>query len=183
MARLAFGSGGFGLSMKAKDFFFDRALVASLIAKANKGPLSRAGAMVRQSARQSMKYRPYRTKKRRNKTKPSRPGQPPFHHIRDKQGFNLRKIFFAYDPAHASTVVGPVRSNRTVGSITGAAAHEYGKTKVIRQPTKRRYYKHSRSQVVTMRRVTAKYPARPYMRPALAKNAPKFPALWRDSVR
>ena len=92
----------------------------------------------------------------RRRKRISRPGEPPSSHA----GHLRRLILFGYDRAAESVVIGPLRFKR------GEAPPllEFGGTA---QRGRRRM----------------RYRARPFMGPAMEKEAPNFPRLWRDSVR
>lgn len=140
-----------------KKTFFDRAAVADKIPPAIKKALSRFGFFVRQTAKKSLKYG----------DKPSKPGQPPTVHrsakfLRKKkvkgkvklQGSSpLRElIFFGYEATDKSVVIGPA-----IGGSKSGAPHiqEYGGNGIIE----------SRG-----RRVSVRFPSRPYMQPAFDKQ-------------
>jgi len=138
------------------DMFFDRKKVIRAADAANRKNLSKAGAFIRTTAKHSLR--------RRKGTSP--PGSPPSSH----SGLLKRFIFFGYDAARKTVVVGPMRLNQKVGDAP--AALEHGGTSIVVEGLRRRRRK---------RRVRIR--ARPYMGPALAKEAPKFPKLWTNSVR
>ena len=94
----------------------------------------------------------------------SRPGQPPFAH----EGSLRRMVLFGYDPRTESVVVGPV------GFRQGNAPSvlEFGGRATV---VRRRGGKRTKQ--------TVRIAARPYMRPALEKEAPNLPNVWRNSVR
>jgi hypothetical protein len=143
-----------GMSLKsAKAGFFDRKTVVKAVDRATRKVLSRFGAFVRTTARSSI---------RRRKTT-SKPGQPPTSWT----GLLKRFLFFSYEPARRSVVIGPVRLGRGDGEAPRLLEH--GGT-VARRGRRRR------------RRVL-RYRARPYMGPAFEKEKPKLPTMWRDSVR
>lgn len=75
--------------------FFDKKAVTSKTDRATRKVLSRFGAFVRRTARQSI----------RKRKKPAPPGSPPSSHI----GLLKKFIFFGYDPRNESVVIGPVR--------------------------------------------------------------------------
>ena len=91
----------------------------------------------------------------------SEPGNPPSSHT----GLLRNGIFFGYDITSRSVVVGPVplRGRRPVAP----PALEYGGTS---------------STPGTFSR-TFNVRARPYMRPALRKELPGLPRLWKNSVK
>lgn len=91
--------------------------------------------------------------------KTSEPGEPPLAHTGD-----LRKIFFAYDHSSRSVVVGPLRfKGSNVPNIL-----EYGGVTHMRRGNRRR---------------TVRIAPRPYMRPALAAEAPGFDDMWKNSIK
>lgn len=183
MKRMA-GAGGRGgprLDFKAR-FFFDldgRPLQRGLDRAARQN-LSRAGAFVRRTARRLL--RPARQKRinelgpeelqqwrirqavakregRRPPRRPlaaSRPGEPP--RLRSAGSPLKRLLFFGYDAATRSVVIGPER----FGSRPGAHLLEHG----------------GRGRLGPVA-------ARPFMRPALRAEleAGTIPKLWRNSVR
>jgi hypothetical protein len=145
-----------------KQFFFDRQIVIGAVGRASAKNLSKAGSFVRRSARSSLR--------RRKKVSP--PGQPPSVHTQDRVA-TLKNIWFVFDPAQRSVVVGPLKLNgsRLEGSNrqTVPSLHELGGTAVVggRRKRKRR----------------AKYASRPFMGPAMERELPKFAGLWANSVK
>ncbi|MCL4198366.1 MAG: hypothetical protein KJZ69_12840, partial [Phycisphaerales bacterium] len=83
-------------------------------------------------------------------------------------GLLRRFILFGYDRQSDSVVVGPVGFKAS----TAPAVLERGGTTTV---TRRRSGKR------TERRV--RIAARPYMNPALEKERPKLPLLWRNLIR
>lgn len=140
--------------MRAKDLFFDRHAVMRAVNKAKRAALSKAGAFIRVTARRSM----------RRKKGSAPPGKPPHVHT----GLLSRFVYFGYDPASDSVVVGPAGFKRS----TAPNVLEFGGKSEVR--TRRR-------GKVARRRVTIE--ARPFMGPALEKERPKLPALWAGSVK
>lgn len=91
-----------GVSMNAKDMFFDRDAVIRAIGRDNAKRLSKAGAFIRQRARSSLKRR----------KSISLPGNTP--HVRSKDKFRtLKNIQFALDRDWESVVIGPVRFGKS----------------------------------------------------------------------
>ena len=147
------------IDMRVKAMFFDRPRVQKAVSHANRRAMSRAGAFVRTRARTSMR-------KRRGT---SRPGQPPYAH----EGSLRRMILFGYEPSRETVVVGPVgfRSSEAPNALEFG-----GRTTVVRR---RRTARRGQRVIKTQVRIAA----RPYMAPALDKERPKLPALWRNSVK
>ena len=135
-----------------KRMFFDRQAVVSKVDAATRRVLSKFGAFVRRSAKSSI----------RKRKKPAPPGQPPSSHT----GLLKKFIFFGYDAARQSVVIGPTRLNQK-GRGEAPPLLEYGgKATLVRRGKKKR--------------VT--YQARPYMGPAFEKEKPQLPAMWRGSI-
>ena len=137
----------------AKGMFFTSPAVLGAVDRATRRVLSKFGAYVRRSARSSI----------RKRKKVSEPGKPPSSHT----GLLRKFIFFGYDRADQTVVIGPVplRAKAEAPELL-----EHG-GRVHRKVGKRR------------RRVrTMTYRPRPYMQPAFEINKPKLPAMWKDSV-
>lgn len=99
------------------------------------------------------------TSMRYTKKARSKPGEPPRAH---KQfGALLRRlIYFGYDPSTDSVVVGPIRAKG-------------GKAPNLQEFGGRARWG---GKMVTL-------PARPFMAPALAKEEPKLPSYWSNSIK
>ena len=153
---------------KAKSMFFDRAKVASAVDSATRKVLGRFGAFVRTAARSSIKKAPYLTRKTRGKErtdfrhKSSRPGRPPY----SQTGLLKKFIFFGYDPARQSVVIGPAALNTK--NTDAPKTLEHGGTTTLDVGKRKK-------------RITIK--ARPFMGPAFEKEKPKLPQMWQDSVK
>lgn len=152
--------------------FFDRPAVIKAVDRAKKRELSRAGAYVRSTARRSIKparrkpkARPKRRRRKPAVVRTSQPGQPPKMHTRT--GRNLRLILFAWEPTRQSVVIGPVLFKSRDGVRIPEVLEKGGRSYAVKRGKKYR----------------TRVAARPYMSPALAANAPKFPDLFRNSVR
>jgi hypothetical protein len=142
--------------MRIKDMFFDRAAVVRAVDGAKRKVLSKAGAFIRTAARTSIRKR-----------KGSAPaGKPPHSH----EGSLRRLILFGYDKTADSVVVGPVGFKKSDPPVPNVLEHG-GDTVVFRR----------RGGRLTSQKV--KIAARPYMAPALERERPKLPLLWRNSIR
>jgi len=142
------------ITMRIKDLFFDKKTVLRAVDKAKRAVLSKAGAFIRTTAKHSV----------RTKKGSAPPGKPPHSH----EGSLRRLIYFGYDRASDSVVVGPVGIKRS----TAPHVLEFGgKTEVKRR---------RRGKVV---RTRATIQQRAYMGPALEKERPKLPKRWAGSVR
>lgn len=140
--------------MRIKDLFFDRHAVIAAVDRAKRKVLSKAGAFIRTAARTSIR--------KRKGSAP--PGAPPHSH----EGSLRRLILFGYDRASDSVVVGPVGFK---GSAAPSALEHGGSTTVLRR----------RGGRLTSRKV--RIAPRPYMAPALEKERPRLPPLWRNSIK
>lgn len=134
------------------------------------------GAFVRRTARGLI----------RKSTKTSRPGEPP------KGKTNKLKGAILFDASGRSVVIGPALTPRAtkqgepVTSTVPRVLEEGGSIRVTEVLYRGRWVRPRSGQKVAglPRRVrTVKVEARPYMGPALQKEMPKLPELWRDSVR
>lgn len=145
---------GFTLN-QFKGAFFDKALVEGKIDRQTFVVMSRFGAYVRRDARRSF---------RRSSAKGPQPGSPPVNQTGKLKG----SILFAWDESARSVIVGPFLFPRQRQDVPAPAALEYGGSVNRRRKGK--------SQSATYREF-------PYMRPALARNLPVLPRLWRDTIR
>lgn len=150
----------------AKSNFFDRAVVIEAAGKARVRVLSKFGAYVRTRARSSI----------RKRKKPSKPGQPPSSHL----GLLKQFLFFGYDRATASVVIGPALINRGSGA---PETLEHGGTADVEHArwVSGPKYGNRRQRITETHRV--KIAARPFMAPALRAELPRLPAVWKDSIR
>ena len=147
--------------IKIKSLFFDRAGVINKVDVATRKVLSRFGAFVRTTAKHSI----------RKKKGPSAPGTPPNSHV----GLLRKFIFFSYEPTAKNVVIGPtLLSRKKSGSNTIPEVLEYGGNgeRMMWDDTE----KQRKSKKVTIR-------SRPFMHPAMDKELPKLPAMWKNSVR
>lgn len=122
------------------------------VSRAERKVLSRFGAYVRQDARSRI----------RRRKRPSRAGESPTN----QTGLLKRNIFFVYDEARRSVVIGPIRLNR---GTDAPATLEHGGVVVIRP-------RNGPPEAVV-------YAPRPYMGPAFEQEQTRLPQLWRDSVK
>lgn len=177
-----------------KALFFDRRAVQAAADAGRLRALRRFGAVVRRTAQTSMRYR----------KGPSAPGTPPSAH-KSKQLAALKKLgrakhngallrellFYAYDPKTRSTVVGPLGFKARGTPIP--QLHEFGgerqaykgETMAVKNPAGRdekgRFYSRG-VHLVKLAGKTLRYPARPFMGPALKKSLPRFAASFKGTV-
>lgn len=159
------------IDVKVKALFFDRKHVEGLVDKARRAYLAKAGFAVRQTARGSIK----------SSSKPSSPGQPPHSRMHAKLaamnrrlrragkarvtgGFQgIKHILFAYSPAEDTVIVGPISNGRS----NAPSILEFGGATYIWDKGKKQFINVS---------------PRPFMGPALEKEAPKFPQIFSDQM-
>jgi hypothetical protein len=164
-------------ALNIKELFFDRDKVKAAVDKATRDNLSKGAAYIRRSARDSIKDR---------MDGRSAPGQPPYSHIGAKRrklnrrrkaagldpvkgGFQgVKHILYGFDPVARSVIIGPV-SNRK-GTVTHVL--EFGGSESVKQVCKG----HTETKTIYIA-------PRPFMGPALRKEAPNLPKLWADSVK
>jgi hypothetical protein len=154
----------------AKSNFFDRDRVKDVMDKATRQALVDIGSYVRKVAQRSLRYR----------NRPSAPGKPPHAHrsmsrmkrnrktgaVKRQMVSPLREfIFFAYDAARKTVVVGPALLNGRNGSLI-LSSLEYGGPSIVMVGGKGR-------------RIMVR--ARPFMRPALAIGLENLKGRWKNS--
>lgn len=132
-----------------KTLFFDKKKVLDAADRATSRVLSRFGAFVRTRARSSI----------RKRKRISDPGSPPSSHV----GTLRDSIYFAYDPARRSVVIGPVRAGDSGGM--GALALEEG-------GLSRNYL----GRTIHVRQ-------RPYMQPAFQAELPSVPSKFKGMFK
>ncbi|GAF78650.1 unnamed protein product [marine sediment metagenome] len=181
--------GGLDVRMRIKVLFMDTACVKAAVDKVRRRNLSRIGYWIMKSARWSLlparrktlgqmypkerrqyesAVRSARMHGRRKPKRPwasSRPGHPP--RVRPRSLLK-RRLYFSWDPATASVVIGPEKF-RAAGV---PHALEHGST----MPTSRRIEKLTGLSSYNME-------PRRFMGPALKRARPKMAKKWRDSVR
>lgn len=163
-----------GMRADVQRLFFDTKAVEAATTRAERRFLSRFGAFVRREARQSI----------RTRKAVSDPGKPPTNRTGDLK----RNIFFAFDPERRSVVIGPVllpgkRGNAPELLEHGGQARGEGMMTVTEAPGRGaggRFVSRKRKVRV---QGTMTYKARPFMRPAFAKELPKLPAMMQDSIQ
>jgi len=129
------------------NMFFDTDRVKRAAGAAARRNLSKAGAFVRTAARSSI----------RKRKAISASGPPPSSHT----GLLRKFIFFGYDAARRTVVVGPMRLNQKVGAAPEALEHG-GRSTVVGGRRGRR------------RKRRIRIAPRPFMGPAMQKEATKF---------
>lgn len=185
----------------SKNQFFDRpAIIEALGAKRAKA-LSRIGAYVRKVAMQSM----------RRQKKPTPKGKPPAFH--DSATISLRSIQFGWGIKQESLLIGSIKSQSSKSPIPIPRLHEKGGTGPVHERRlipqgqetikllKRRKklasqfntWVHGGSKVIPLpkelqyrvdhRVRMARFPKRPYMRPAMLKARRKMPQMFKGIMK
>ena len=139
--------------LKLKYLFFDSAAVVRSVDKSTRKVLSRFGAFVRRTAKQSI----------RKRKKSSAPGTPPSSHT----GLLKRFIFFGYDTQKNSVVIGPTRLTENNRGAAPSILEYGGRTTVEANKKKTR----------------VRISARPFMGPAFEKEKPNLPSLWKNAIK
>ena len=139
-------------TLQVTEWFFDSPKVMAAVDAGTRKVLSRFGAFVRRTARQGI----------RRRRRSSLPGTAPTN----QTGLLKSFIFFSYDPAARSVVIGPERLGSKDGTVPRLLEH--GGRTTIRRGGKR---------------IRVRIAPRPYMGPAMQKELPALPAMWRSSVR
>lgn len=209
------------------NMFFDRAEVKNALTAMEYHALSKAGMLVKDAARRSIRKmglaRPKLVEQQANpgmrlsdilakttnrkrkaiiierirqiKTRPpSPPGTPPHTHVPWKHMLGLRRVLLnGYDKATHSAVAGPAKRG---DEWTIPRLHEFGGSKGLKEyvltPKYPRYNKPimkwvglrddpGDGWVATGRSQVFRYPARPYMAPALKKTRPKLAKLFQGA--
>jgi len=180
---------GLALNVDKNKNFFDREAVKKALGAKNAAILGRFGSFVKNRARQSM----------RRRKKPSPPGTPPSAH--SGKGFPKGPLLktlmrHEWDPTTKSVVIGPKgQSGKLAPSLQefgGDRIIRYrpskvGPSKICTPAQKAAYHRKCKdgSIVVEKRPLTTKtihLPKRPYMKPALLGELPKFPTLYAGQI-
>ncbi len=151
------------LRANIKQWFFDRKAVINATDAGNRRVLSKFGAFVRTRAKSSI----------RKRKGVSAPGRPPHSHV----GLLKKLIYFAFDPARKSVVIGPTLANSASSNIspigkTVPETLEEGGVVLI-----------SRRFNVSGKKRRAYLRARPYMKPAADEEMKNLPRLYANSIK
>lgn len=177
------------ITVNMKSAFFDREAVIDAVDNATRRAISKSLAFVRQAARRDMLRRRKRV---------ATPGRPPSVH--SKHPFaTLRNVLFVYDHRTKSGIVGPVKLNQVNFTQNSTATvpqiHEFGATVYIREERwradwgdtkwRRRDGRRRVNPAKIYRTRPARYPARPFMEPALVQenNRGNILSPWANVVR
>lgn len=160
-----------------KGSFFDRAGVLAALDRAEKRGLSRFGAFVRRTARSSI----------RKRKATSKPGSPPT----DRGGPLKRLLFFGYDPAARSVVIGPAIFPRAKARGAPRLLEEGGQVKgggreivITRDPGRDKAGKFvSKGRARIKLDGSLDYKPRPYMMPAYRAELPRAAQCFKDMVK
>lgn len=168
-------------------FTLDTKAIHKAVEKVEKPIAEKMAGFVYKTARQSM----------RRRKKASQPGQPPSAHSGPKypKGPLLKELMRAYwDETTRTAVAGPLGK----AGLNAPSLNEFGGNKVVKtRIIKPKGRKATPAQAAAFKRKikegslqkppqyvekTVTLAARPYMRPALAKELPKFPSLYANTV-
>lgn len=185
-----------------KRNFLDREEVSRAVRAAGQDPdrLKHLGAMIRTEVRRSMRF---------TKRKAAPPGQAPRWRRPEP---NLRSITYHWDYGLRMMVVGAPTFPRTSSSVPVPELHEFGglvtqpvrvrvfrgpRTKSGRKPTRRqlaalkrmsksptaKLLRNAALLKMPVKRVVKKYPARPYMWPAMLRLFNRLPQIWKSGIK
>lgn len=146
-------------TLKVTKFFFDAPKILASVDMVAVQVLSRFGAFVRRTAKTSI----------RQSKRVSAPGELPRSHT----GLLKKFIFFAYDPATTSVVIGPEKLSAKAGFTPKIL--EFGGANATAIPRRSGRKLHDKKIIHVA--------ARPYMLPALTKELPGLPEMWKNSVK
>lgn len=175
------------ISVSAKSLFFDRKEVIEAVGRSRVKMLSKAGGLVRKSAKEILVFKPQVRKPRKvknrqqqaanieayraaKKASASPPGAVPF--VRRRQYPNLTSVVYAYDPGSQSVVVGPIERRKRSMQRTAPDVHERGGT--VRINVTGRDGK--------VRPMTANYPKRPLIGPAFSRVKNQMPSVMSNTI-
>lgn len=169
------------LELRVKELFFDRPAVQAAVGRGRLKALNRIGGYLRLTARRSI----------RKRKGTSAPGRPPHSHV----GLLRDNVFYSYDRAQDSVVVGPAllasrdQDGRPTGGMTVPQVLEQGGAIRVREVLVGGRWRRAKSNRSTggkpTRMTTANIEPRPTMGPALdqARRADKLSEFWKDVVR
>lgn len=153
--------------MRVKHSFFDRAAVLAAVSRGRLKAMIRIGGFIRTTAKRSI----------RKRKAVSKAGSPPSSHV----GLLREQIYFSYDPASDSVVIGPAlltnssRKSRPIGGATvPSVLEEGGKVEILDRIGSGHEVKR-----------TVEIGPRPYMGPALAigQESGKLEGAWKDVMQ
>ena len=180
------------LKPSAKNFFFDRKTVQQAVWRAKKTTLPKNAAMVRLATQRVI----------RKRKKASMPGEPPHGHGMQRL---RRGIYYAWDPAKESAIIGPVLLNNIYWNGSGRPEKgtvpnvlEFGGRMGVYEMLDTRWNKNTKQSEPAWRRVDLRsrrraagkpqrlrwveIAARPYMSTGFEKVKDRLPKEWQNSV-
>lgn len=161
------------ITMLVKSMFLDSRKIESAVDRAKLRNLTKAGGYTRKVAKSLLR-------KRGKPGQVSAPGTPPLQHT----GLLRGSVFYDVDRAAESAVIGPTLKPRKGSSnMTPPQVLEFGGTVTRMAQSKYDFHRRRYGRKLVRRRF--RYPARPYMGPALAIAVERGKVLdvWRNSVR
>jgi hypothetical protein len=177
------------VDLRLTRFFLDRAEVVQRIGRIKARALGRGGTIARRQARKLL-GRP--SKNRRRLPRPA--GKPPRVWTENERA-TLRNVLYHYDEHHDTVIIGPVGLNQVqqnavdLGAISVPQIQEFGGVVKISEVSqdkgktwRRRDLRRTLRPWELARERPAKYPARPFMRPALDYTLRRVPDLFGTSA-
>jgi hypothetical protein len=173
---MAKGSNPLGLGFKVKDWFFDRKQVTRRLDPVKKRFLSKFGSFVRTRARTLL------NKPGGAGNRVSMAGEPPRKH----NGRLRKNVFFVYDRAKESVVIGPIRLSGVQGGGTAPEMLEGGGSILANEIEQSGGGRDSAGKFLKTntkvgKKVHRRIAARPYMGPAFASEKANISSIWRQS--
>jgi hypothetical protein len=176
--------GGITIHPRLHFVEFDRNIIRTNWNAINRNPLHKAASYIRKVARNSIKRR------KSNKISPA--GTPPYSHWPGTTPPFKMIYNFPYGIGGTGQVIGMVGFGaQPAGELPPPGLHEHGgRGKRLVFNRSRRGLPQPRNNagqftyfpVPKFVRITAKYPQRPFMRPALAKSLPFITQFWQGSL-
>lgn len=167
----------FTVKQRFQMVFFDRSVIRTNWRAINETPIKKAGLLTMRISRGSIR----RVPKGKTRTHPpSAPGTPPRSRKPGKTP-PFKQIFSVPNWAATQTVVGMVHYG-TYPPVPGL--HEHGGTARRKVITGQEWKTiNHKPKLVTYRQwKQVRYPARPFMLPALLKAKARIPPLWKNSI-
>lgn len=163
-----------GFYTRTKLVYFDKNVIRRNWSRMNRGPIQKAGNLVRLFARQSIKRRGPRTP-------PSSPGTPP-HSRRPGRTPPMKMIYSVPQHFGTSAIIGFVGFGNS-NPVPGLHEHGGWARRMVFVKGRRPLKKGGFGGIQYKRMMKGvRYRRRPTMVPALTKAVPVLPFMWRDSL-
>lgn len=158
---------------------FDKSILKHRWHKMNKNPLERAGNIVKLKARGSIRQTSGKLRR------PSQAPKPPRSHSARRP---FKMIFSVPMYARTQVIIGMVKlggMNDQGNPIPGLQEHggwARRRVRVLKPPRRNKRGQMTRQRYEFVEK-TVRYPARPFMGPALEKTKHRYPELWRNALK